>query len=126
LLRSPRGTSVRFLTFGVVTPRTTRPFARLAGMITGAHILFYSKDPEADARRLLADLCGGEFDRGSASLIELNAELPHDLTPADNLVCIELGEFVTRRRARFESERLDPTCKAGGLHDLHQLAIEPV
>src|SRR5262245_66499592 len=28
--------------------------------------------------------------------------------------------------ACFESERLDPTGKAGGLHDLHQLAIEPV
>jgi hypothetical protein len=62
----------------------------------------------------------------SASLIELNAEPAHDLTPAFDLVRIELGEFVARRRARFESERLDPTRKAWGLHDLHQLAIEPV
>src|SRR5215472_7960514 len=61
-----------------------------------------------------------------ASLIELNAEPTHELAPAFDLVCIELGEFVARGRACFESERLDPTGKAGGLHDLHQLAIEPV
>ena len=48
------------------------------------------------------------------------------LTPAFDLVRVELDEFVARRRARFESERLDPTRKAGGFHDLHQLAIEPV
>ena len=62
----------------------------------------------------------------SASLIELNAEPAHDPTPAFDLVRIELDEFVARRRARLESERLDPTRKDRGPHDLHQLAIEPV
>jgi hypothetical protein len=68
----------------------------------------------------------GHFTLACASLIELNAERAHDVTPAFDLVGIELGEFVARRRARLESERLDPTRKAGGLHDLHQLAAEPV
>jgi hypothetical protein len=68
----------------------------------------------------------GHFTPACASLIELKTERAHDVTPAFDLVRIELGEFVARRRARLESERLDPTRKAGGLHDLHQLAAEPV
>ena len=64
--------------------------------------------------------------RPLASLIELNAEPAHDLTPAFDLVRVELDEFVARCRARFESERLDPTRKAGGPHNLHQFAIEPL
>jgi hypothetical protein len=55
----------------------------------------------------------GHFTPACASLIELKTERAHDVTPAFDLVRIELGEFVARRRARLESERLDPTRKAG-------------
>ena len=60
------------------------------------------------------------------SLIELKTEPAHDLAPAFDLVRIELGEFVARRRARLKSERLDPIRKARRLHDLHKLSIKPI
>src|SRR5262245_9012423 len=84
------------------------------------------RDPPRREAGVLAGTTPYAARRACASLIELNAERPHDVTPAFDLVGIEFREFVARRRARFESERLDPGRKAGGLHDLHQLAAEPV
>src|SRR5262245_60788805 len=43
-----------------------------------------------------------------------------------DLVRIEPGKLLARRRAGFKSKRLNPLCEAGRLYDLHQLSIEPV
>src|SRR5258707_9550509 len=88
------------LTFGIYSSPshrlfTTRHSAKLARMIPGAHVLFYSKDPEAD-RAFFRDILGfASVDVGHDWLI-------FKLPPAEAALHPQMDQNFVQRHAGHE------------------------